>query len=76
MSTQDEAHYWESLPPDKAIQKLDQRLKLLLTTAGCWCLAGDTWCCIKGEVYGPCSSDACGGVCEAEGRCPCDLCHG
>lgn len=44
--------------------------------------AGDDWCpcghavgcemtrCIAGRVYGPCSSDVCGGVCEFEGDCP------
>ena len=37
----------------------------------CTCPDGDTWACIYGYVYGPCTSDMCGGVCELEGWCDC-----
>ena len=30
--------------------------------------------CLDGEVYGYCSSDLCGGLCESFGTCPC-TCH-
>ncbi len=30
--------------------------------------------CISGMVYGPCSYEECGGVCEAYGTCEC-TCH-
>ena len=39
----------------------------------CTCLNGDMWRCIDGRVYGPCSSEQCGGVCEYDGGCPCSL---
>ena len=40
---------------------------------GCTCERGDTWCCLRGEIYGPCESKNCGGVCEPEGACDCPL---
>ncbi len=47
----------------------------------------DQWCpcghvvgseltrCIAGRVYGPCSDDNCGGVCEFEQKCPSPDCR-
>lgn len=35
---------------------------------------GELFMCIDGRVYGPCSHDACGGVCEYHGECECE-CH-
>lgn len=37
-------------------------------------LNGESWACIEGRVYGPCSAENCYGVCEHEGDCRCD-CH-
>jgi hypothetical protein len=38
-------------------------------TTACTCPDDDWWHCIDGEVYGPCSSGECGGVCTYDGRC-------
>jgi hypothetical protein len=43
------------------------------TADTCTCPNGDTWRCILGSVYGPCSSPDCGGVCTYEGYCTCTL---
>jgi len=37
----------------------------------CTCPDGDTWACIDGIVYGPCTSERCSGVCEQDGTCEC-----
>jgi hypothetical protein len=42
-----------------------------ITTAACTCLDDGMWRCVDGDVYGPCSSGLCGGVCEYDGRCTC-----
>lgn len=34
----------------------------------------DWYMCIGGVVYGPCTSEWCGGVCEAAYSCDCE-CH-
>jgi len=51
-----------------------------MSAADCTCPGGpnDRWegeqvACIAGTVYGPCTEDVCGGVCESEGRCDCLL---
>lgn len=43
------------------------------TAAGCECPVNDEYACIRGNVYGPCDSDYCGGVCTLDGRCSCPL---
>lgn len=40
-------------------------------TVTCTCPDDGLWGCVDGEVYGPCSSDLCGGVCTYDGRCTC-----
>jgi hypothetical protein len=39
----------------------------------CTCPDDDSFRCIDGDVYGPCSSPDCYGVCEYEGYCTCPL---
>jgi hypothetical protein len=40
-------------------------------TLECICPNDDFWRCLDGDVYGPCSSDMCYGVCEYDGSCTC-----
>jgi hypothetical protein len=40
-------------------------------TSQCTCPDGDLWACIDGTIYGPCTADNCGGVCEVDGYCDC-----
>lgn len=47
----------------------------IMTDPKCVCPGDDEYRCIRGIVYGPCSSDACGGVCTSEGACTCPVHH-
>jgi len=46
-----------------------------MTEAACSeCEGNDAWGCLNGEIYGYCTSELCGGLCEYEGTCGCG-CH-
>lgn len=45
-----------------------------LTIACDTCSDQGMYGCINGHVYGPCTSDRCGGLCEYVGICDCQ-CH-
>ena len=59
----------------------DAELKSGRTCESCEPVPGWSWgdafgdACLDGLIYGPCTSDACQGVCEIRGRCRC-ACHG
>lgn len=39
------------------------------------CITDEGWACINAEIYGPCTSDTCEGVCSYKGDCTCPCGH-